>query len=152
MMIKNYTTTIAAIKTVSEIEEMLVEHGAKGIIKLYGDNGIVEAVMFSINTKHGEIGFKLPCEFRKLQKKLTELRNQQKITISWAKVRDFTHAQNVGWRIIKDWIQVQLSFIQIGLVEFDQVFLPYAYSQVTNKTFYESLKDEGFKYLLGEEK
>lgn len=150
-MIKNYSTKVAAIGTIAEIEIMLVKHGAKGIMKQY-DNGIVVAVMFSINTKHGEIGFKLPCEFKKLQKKLTELRNQQKITISWAKVRDFTHAQNVGWRIIKDWIEVQLAFVQIGLVEFDQVFLPYAYNQVTKKTFYESLKDDGFKYLLGEEK
>ncbi len=150
-MIKNYSTKVVAINTIAEIETLLVKHGAKGIMKQY-DNGIVIAVMFSINTKHGEIGFKLPCEFKKLQKKLNELRNQQKITISWAKVRDFTHAQNVGWRIIKDWIEVQLAFVQIGLVEFDQVFLPYAYNQVSKKTFYESLKDDGFKYLLGEEK
>ncbi len=149
---KNYSTKISAHQTISEIETILVKYGAKGIIKKYDLNGNVEAVMFSILTTQGEIAFKLPCEFERLRKKLTQLRRQQKIKVSWAKLKDFKHSQNVGWRIIKDWIDAQLSLIQIEMVEFDQVFLPYAYNQVSKKTFYESLKDDGFKYLLGEEK
>ena len=35
MAILNYTTTIDAYKTVSEIERILVMHGAKSIMKQY---------------------------------------------------------------------------------------------------------------------
>lgn len=33
MALLNYTTTVEAYKTVSEIEQMLVKHGAKSIMK-----------------------------------------------------------------------------------------------------------------------
>lgn len=146
-MIKNYTTTVSANQTVSEIEAILVKHGARGIAKQYDLNGNIEAVVFSIQSSQGELAFKLPCKFEKLHKRLLELRKKQLINIPWGKLNNNTHAINVGWRIIKDWIDAQLSLIQIEMVELNQVFLPYAYNRSTDQTLYETLKEDGFKYL-----
>ena len=152
-MIKNYTTTVPASKSIYEIEQMLVKYGAKGIEKRFGVDGIITSLVFSIEVKDykgtKEVEYQLPCEYKKLNKTLIDLKKKQKINIPWNKLNDYTHSINVGWRIIKDWIHAQLSLIQVELVNLDQVFLPYAYNQTTGMTLYETYK-EGL--LLGEEK
>lgn len=146
-MIKNYSTTVSASKTIAEIELLLVKGGAIGINKEYDIEGNIHSLIFSIKTAHGVIGFKLPCELKKLHKRLLTLKKEQKIKISWEKLKNNTHALNVGWRIIKDWVHSQLSLIEIGMVTLVEIFLPYAYDTVKQQTLYETLKEDSFKLL-----
>lgn len=48
-MILNYTTTVDALKTVSEIEYILMKHNAKSIMKNY-DGESITGLSFLINT------------------------------------------------------------------------------------------------------
>lgn len=46
--LKNYTTGICWDRTVLEVERMLVEFGATGIMKEYEEYGVVSALSFRI--------------------------------------------------------------------------------------------------------
>ena len=53
----------------------------------------------------------------------------------------------VAWRIIKDWIDSQLSLLEMNFADAVQIFLPYAYNPVENKTMYEKFLDNKEEYL-----
>ena len=148
--LKNYTTKINASQTISEIEKILAINGAKGIMKEYDTEGtgIVKLIYFMIETKQGEITYKLPCDYRKIRQTLIDLKKQRKINITKPKAQSLENANNIGWRIIKDWLEAQLSLIRIEMTEFEQIFLPYAYDVRTNKTLYEKLKETNYQMLI----
>ena len=59
-MILNYTTTIDAYKTVSEIEYILVKHKAKSVLKNYTNDGSIESLSFIVEIPTGQMPIKLP--------------------------------------------------------------------------------------------
>jgi hypothetical protein len=59
------------------------------------------------------------------------------------KLRD--QATRTAWKLVQDWVEVQMSLIEMQQAEFLQVFLPYVWDG--KKTFYSALKDQGFKML-----
>ena len=61
MAILNYTTTIDAFKTVSEIEYILMKHKAKSIMKEFSDNSII-GLSFIIDTGYSQVPIKLPVK------------------------------------------------------------------------------------------
>lgn len=54
-------------------------------------------------------------------------------------------ASKVAWRIMKDWIEVQMALLEINMVRFEEIFLPYI-ETTDGKTIYEKLEDR--KFLL----
>lgn len=56
-------------------------------------------------------------------------------------------AKRTAWKLLLDWVQIQVSMIQIQQVELLEVFLPYAYDIQNEQTFFEKLKGNGFKQL-----
>ncbi len=54
MAILNYTTTVDAFKTVSEIEYILMKHGAKSIMKNYENESVI-GLSFLIDTGKRQI-------------------------------------------------------------------------------------------------
>jgi hypothetical protein len=52
----------------------------------------------------------------------------------------------VAWRIVKDWPEAQLAVIRAGLVDLEQVFLPYAQDAHGN-TLYERMRSQRFSGL-----
>lgn len=54
-------------------------------------------------------------------------------------------ADRTAWKLMQDWVEVQLSLIKLNQAEFLQVFLPYIWDG--NRTFFTALKDNGFKHL-----
>lgn len=146
-LLKNYTTKIPAHITIAEIEQILLLNGARGIMKEY-EEGAVESLVFTIPTEHGEIAFKLPCQFKKILERLKRFKRDGKLNkVTWKQLENQDHSQNVGWRIIKDWVAVQVSLINIDIVSLEQIFLPYAYDVYTKQTLFEKIKDQGFKLL-----
>ena len=56
-------------------------------------------------------------------------------------------AARTAWKLMQDWVEIQLSLIQMRQAEFLQVFLPYVWDG--RETFYSQLKGQGFKLLTG---
>ncbi len=47
---------------------------------------------------------------------------------------------------MQDWLEVQLSMIAMRQADFVQVFLPYVWDG--QRTYYQALKDSGFRAML----
>jgi len=138
MPLKNYTTTINARKTASEISQMLAEHGAKAVMLDYDDDGEVSALSFKINVNGNDVGFRLPADDDAVYKILDEDSN-----VPNSKVNE-RQAKRVAWRIIKDWVDSQLALLETRMVDMEEVFLPYAVGE-NGKTLYESMRERNFQ-------
>lgn len=115
MPILNYTTQISAFKTVAEIQQILVKHGAKRIVQDYDENGTISAVCFLINTPLGEQGVRLPANVDAVD----SVMQMQKVK------GGREQAERVAWRIVKDWVEAQMAILESQMVTIDEVFLPY---------------------------
>ena len=145
MALLNYTTTVEAYKTVSEIEQMLVEHGAKSIMKQF-DDGMITSLSFLINTGVNDIPIKLPIRVDDVLQVLIEQKKMHpKAGIKATK----DQANRVAWRILKDWIEVQMALLDIGMVQFEEIFLSYI-ETAGGKTIYEKLEEKHFLLELNE--
>ena len=114
MPIKNYTTEIEAFRSIGEIQGMLASHGATKIMVDY-ESGPPVGVTFAIDTEHGVRGFSLPA-------------NVDGVRAVFAKQRVKAQpgqAERTAWRNIRDWIYAQMALIEAGMVQMDEVFLPY---------------------------
>jgi hypothetical protein len=141
MPLLNYTTTIAAHKTVAEIQQMLAKAGANAILSEYDDQGYIVALSFKMRIDDNDIGFRLPTDWRPVQNVLTEQRRRNNRIKT-----DQQQAVNVAWRIMKDWVEAQLAIIQSRMVQPQQVFLPYMVTS-TGDTLFRKLEETQF--LLG---
>ena len=52
-------------------------------------------------------------------------------------------AERVAWRILKDWIEVQMALLDIKMVTAEEIFLPYIIDQ-SGRTIYERLEEKQF--------
>ena len=149
--LKNYTSTVTASTSMANIEKYLVEAGATDISKKY-ENQICTAVRFRMIHKTPEapnlgtpLFFELPAKVDACFKVLwAEVKRPQPDT----KKKIWQQAERTSWKIISDWVQVQLSMIQLEQAELLQVFLPYAWNPQTEKTYFQTIKDTGFKALI----
>ena len=140
MALKNYTTKVPANRSVQEIQEMLQKVGASGIMMEYEKGtGRIAGLSFLIEFDGKKMGFKLPLQWREAQKVLYSEGNRRS--------DDDDYCYRVAWRILRDWVDVQVALIEIKQVQLAQVFLPYAI-QRNGKTLFENIiEDPGL--LLG---
>jgi hypothetical protein len=142
MPILNYTTQIAADKTVAEISRLLVRAKASAILTEYSPEGFPAAISFRVQTEFGLMTFRLPANADRIYKVVTR---DAKIPRA---MRTLPQANRVAWRIVKDWTASQLAMIEAGLVDVAQVFLPYAQDRQGNSV-YDNLRTHRFgEYLL----
>jgi hypothetical protein len=137
----NYTTQIAAEKTVSEIQRKLAQAGASQILHGYDHEGNLNELSFRIKTQFGEMAFRLPANIEAVEAILTRQIRRGLAT------RD--QATRVAWRILKDWIEAQLALLQTGQVTIEQAFLAYAQNS-KGETIYEVLSGKRFAGMLTE--
>lgn len=123
MALLNYSTQIAAEKTVTEIQTILAKSGALAIMTEYDQNAVLIGLSFKIGTPFGPTSYSLPCDVDAVLRILTNQARAGKVP---RKLVTNEQASRVGWRIIKDWIEAQLALVQTQMVTLDQVFLPYA--------------------------
>ena len=150
MGILNYTTKIPVEKTISEIEKMLAQAGAKKILKEYDSDTNIQSISFMIETNKGLIPIKLPMNGGAV---LQVLKNQsgeykgnsynRKRVVPQSQVNK-EQAARVGWRIIKDWLEAQLALFFLQMVKIEEIFLPYMFDSNTGKTMFETLEKKGF--------
>ncbi len=141
--LKNYTSDVPAATSMSRIEQYLVAAGATDISKKYQDQVCI-AIQFRMMIELKPVFFKLPARVDACFKVLwAEVKRPQPGT----KEKTMQQAEKTAWKIICDWVQVQLSMIQLQQAELLQVFLPYVMNPHTEQTFYNQIKTGGFKLL-----
>jgi len=139
-----YTTQIEPAKTIAEITEMLVSHGAKSVMSNYDDSGKIESLSFSIWTGKREIGIRLPCDPEPVLKVLNRQAEEGLIPRKFA--NDRHQALRVAWRIVHYWIKAQMAILETKMVKMEQIFLPYAIMR-SGMTLFEEMKKKSFMLL-----
>jgi hypothetical protein len=141
--LKNYTSEVPAVTSMGKIERCLVEAGATDISKKYRD-GVCESIVFRMMVNNIPLFFQLPAKVDACFKVLwKEVKRPQPDT----KQRILSQSERTAWKIVCDWVEIQLSMIRLEQAEVMQVFLPYVYDPVTDQTFYNKLKESNFKQL-----
>ncbi len=153
MIFLNYTSKIAPEQTISEIQKMLYRHGAAAIITEY-DGPHVAALSFKMVIGGKPMAYKLPCNWRAVLSVLEAGTGQQKVYDQKDARRLYeereAQAIRTAWRIIKDWMQTQLALVEVNMVTFPQIFLPFAIVH-DGRTFAEYV-ETGPSFPLGDGK
>lgn len=131
MPILNYTTKISTAKTAGEIQEILVKAGAASIRIDYEDGEAV-SISFLLVIGNNQTPFRLPSYWQGVYKLISK-----DPAIRW-QLRTEAQAKRIAWRIVKDWAEAQIAFLQSGQASMTQLFLPYAV-QRSGRTFYEEV-------------
>ena len=150
MILKNYTTNKNYLRTISEIEQLLAEVGAKKILKEYNDQKEVFALSFIILFKEQEIPIRLPARVDRIPAALrnhynnnTSLTSSQRSLIKSA-MSDPERARNIGWRIVQDWLESNLAIMSLDQINLLEALLPFTQWGKNGMTLYDLLEQQDF--------
>lgn len=115
----NYTSQVPVSQSIMEIEDLLFKVGASNISKS-ATNGVVEALIFALPVGHDFQVFRLPINVPAVQRVLRETKSHHP--------KDKHQAERVAWRILKDWVEMQIAMIQLEQAQPLEVFLPYVWN------------------------
>lgn len=133
------TTQIAPEKTAMEISSYLSKFGATQVLTTY-EGGEAVGLSFMIIRNGHRIPFKLPIKWEPV---LVAMKNDRQTSRSLCSKEQ---AIRVSWRLIYRWVQAQLALVEVGAVDIEEVFLPYAETR-NGLTVYEQYIGNGFKQL-----
>ena len=125
MNLKNYTSSVSVLTSISKIEHRLAQAGATHIAKSY-KNEMPDGMIFQIDVNGKLMTFQLPAKAEKVydymikQKKFGYKKDVQETTRRQANM--------TAWKILSDWVDIQISLIQLEQAEVAEVFFPYLYS------------------------
>jgi len=139
----NYTSTVPVSRTVAQVQAKLVEHGARAIMMEYDGRGRITALAFNVKTPKGELPIRLPIDAAATLRVLQRQAEKREIPGRFAREE---HAYRVAWRIIKDWVEAQMSLLETEMVRMEEIFLPYVITP-GGQTIYQVMANKGF--LLG---
>lgn len=146
-LLKNYSTQIDAEKSIMEIEYLLTQYGCTDIWKRYED-GQVASINFILETSHGKLPFKLPVRVEAIREMLRKQKQKGRATgITKKQADSLEHARKVAWRVVKDWLESQLTLVEMEMVKLEEIMLPYIYDPNKEKSLYEAFEEEGFEGL-----
>ncbi len=143
MPLLDYTTSVPVSRTISQIQSRLVEHGARAVMMEYDDRGRINALAFKVRTPNGELPIRLPIDAAATLKVLQRQYANREIPGRYASEE---HAYRVAWRIIKDWVEAQMSLLETEMVKMEEIFLPYVITR-GGQTIYQVMAEKHF--LLG---
>jgi len=151
MFLKNYTSDVSVSDSLARIEHVLVRCGVSGIAKEYSQRvpGKIIGISFFIEVGSNKLSVQMPVDEEKcLEAMWADYRRQCSNPNLLKKTKqDFIRqAERTAWRILKDWIEVQMSMIQLNQADTVQVFLPYLYNG--KETVYQQVKARGYRALL----
>ena len=124
MPLLNYTTRVNAQKTVTEVMGLLVAKGVTEVSIVYDNSQQPAGLKWTVQSPRlGRVGFALPRNIDAVFVKLTK----QRIMVTAPESRR-QQAVRTSWRILKDWVEAQMSLLKTGMVTMDEIFLPYMVS------------------------
>jgi hypothetical protein len=110
------TTKKRPSETAAEIQNFLKDYDLSKFMLDYRDGDIC-GVIFAISINGTETPYKLPINHLPL---FQMARNGETKYI-----RDEDQARRVAWRQVLKWIQAQMALVETGMVELQEIFLPY---------------------------
>lgn len=138
-------TEVPVSKTASEITNLLVGAGARQISTDYGAAGEIIGLNFSLVVSEAFVHFALPVRTEPLYQVLVKRRK------GWPTDRQFLQirrqAERVAWRQVLRWVQAQIALIDVGMVEPQEVFLPYLLQAGTDQTLYDHFAQNGLRQI-----
>jgi len=143
MPLLDYTSKVPVSRTVAQVQAKLVEHGARAVIMEYDDKGRIKALSFNVKMPNGELPIRLPIDAAATLRVLQRQYQKREIPGRYA---NEDHAYRVAWRIIKDWIEAQMSLLETEMVKMEEIFLPYIITP-GGQTIYQVMVQKHF--LLG---
>lgn len=138
---KIYTSTVSADKSISLIERALARAGANHISKTYSRES-VDGFYFQLTVSDRPISFKLPVDTIAVRR-VFEARISKPHKGTMNRIRE--QAERTAWKILLDWVEIQLSMIEMEQAKAIQIFLPYVFDG--EQTFFQRLEGSGFKQL-----
>ena len=93
-----------------------------------------------VDSPRGALGFALPINPEAVYKVLTA----ERVLLTNDQGRK-EQALRTAWPIVKEWVAAQMALIETGMVEMEEVFLPYMLSG--DRTVYQVLSEGNFKAL-----
>lgn len=158
MFLKNYTSDVPVAQTIHKIEQVLIRCGVSGITKEYGPGGSISAMIFHVPSPvGGSMAVRLPARVHEAQEALwLDYVDGDKLSADGQSLlwnarkkkskKDFLEqGERTAWKLVQDWIEVQMSMVQMKQAEVLQVFMSYIWDG--KRTFYDQLKGDGFKML-----
>jgi hypothetical protein len=161
IFLKNYTSSVPVEQTIGRIERLLIRCQVSSISKEYGPTaGQVAAFHFTIqpSPQTPAIHIRLPIDVDRAQEALWlnyvdgDKLSADGTKLAWSSHRKKTkthfrvQAERTAWRIVQDWLEIQLSMIQLNQADTLEVFLPYVWDGRT--TVYNRIKESGYRALL----
>ena len=112
-------------------------------LKLYEEKCLM-GVAFTLVVNGNQVPFRLPARIKNVEKQLrTMIKRPRKDTLKNITVQ----AERTAWKLLSDWVDIQVSLVELQQVQFLEVFLPYVYDHSKQQTFFEKLEKTGFQQL-----
>jgi hypothetical protein len=129
-----------------EIQQLLAENGATGIMFEYDGQGKLKDVFFRIEVAGKQLPFRLPAKPQHVYDALfAGMQYENRL-----KEERMKKAERIAWRICKLWLEAQITHINLDQAKPQEVFLPYLVMP-NNKTLYEVMEEHKFLLPEGEE-
>lgn len=145
MPLKNYTSSIAASRSIMHITQQLVKHGATQILTEYDPEGRVASLAWMLTINGRILPFRLPSNIAACEKVLRGEVTRRTRPETLKKLTE--QAERTAWKILADWVDAQMAMVTLAQVDFLEVFLPYVYDPSKQQTYYGAIKASGFKAL-----
>lgn len=142
----NYTSKVKAATTIAEITDMLGRSGAASVTSLYAD-GQPQGVAFDIPTSRGRQTYHLQVDVAGVEAAIERSRARGELR-THGNFRGTEHARGVAWRILKDWLEAQLAFIEAGLAALDQIMLPFMITGNGRTVYQAVMESAGIRQTL----
>lgn len=147
-------------QSVHRIEQVLLQCGVTGITKEYGPDAKLAAIMFSVLfDQQTRLTIRLPAKEQAAWDALWRdyagddlSADHNSLIYSSRKTKrksDFKEqSERTAWKLVSDWVEIQMSFIQLGQAEIREVFMSYIWDG--EKTLFQRFSERGWKALLPE--
>jgi hypothetical protein len=146
MNIKNHTSGRAVETTISRIEAKLAAIGATHIMKMFGPDKKISAIFFNMPDGARSFAVRLPANVHACFEAMWS--EHVKRVSRWSpatKANIYAQAERTAWKLVQEWIEIQVSMVLMRQAEALQVFLPYIWDG--KQTHFEHIKAGGFKAL-----
>jgi hypothetical protein len=144
--IRNYTSVVAPAKSIATIEALLLKAGTTYVAKMYADRQ-VSGFIFKLPVEGREVMFKMPCQVSEVEAILMKGISTYAANFARRKAEIHDQALRTAWKLLAEWVHLQLSMIALKQVEPLQAFLSFAYDPGTGTTYFEDLKRDQFRAL-----
>jgi len=139
------STEVPSAKSIGEITAILVQKGA-GTIRTIYEGGKPIGLEWSMILYDRPVFFRMPVRVEPVYQILKKRAGGYVSSQREQSLRE--QADRISWRQMLAWVKLQMALIELGMVEYAQVFLPYVTGE-NGMTMWDAAKATQFKAIEG---